>query len=311
MRKRRLQATVLPWLIVSTALVVVACGGSSVAPSATQQVSSAKELTGLLATVDLGEGPNRVSFILISDKALINVPEANVIARFLPPDGSEPQVKAQGSAMFHLWPFGTRGNYSTIISFNEPGEWELEARVDLGEGQEGRAVIPLQVDEITITPQLGTVPPRSKNKTLADGYTLKQLTSGSSPDPDLYQTTIAAAITNDLPSLVVFASPAYCTSPTCGPQVETISELKEGYKGRANFVHVEVYDNPDQVQGDPGNARYAAAVTEWKIDTIEGYLNESWTFILDTEGQISSKFEGFASALELEGGLLEVLGQSS
>ena len=35
--------------------------------------------------------------------------------------------------------------------------------------------------------------------------------------------------------------------------------------------------------------------------------NESWVFILDREGRVTRKYEGFASADELEQGLAEVI----
>ncbi|MFQ5874561.1 MAG: TlpA family protein disulfide reductase, partial [Dehalococcoidia bacterium] len=108
------------------------------------------------------------------------------------------------------------------------------------------------------------------------------------------------------PLLVVFSSPAFCTSPNCGPQVDTVSEVKERHRNRTDFIHVEVYDNPHEVQGDLSNGRYSPVVEAWGLTQIEGYLNESWTFVLDGEGRITAKFEGFATAEELEEALLQV-----
>ena len=45
----------------------------------------------------------------------------------------------------------------------------------------------------------------------------------------------------------------------------------------------------------------------WGLSEIEDYLNESWVFILDREGRVTRKYEGFASADELEQGLAEVI----
>ena len=44
--------------------------------------------------------------------------------------------------------------------------------------------------------------------------------------------------------------------------------------------------------------------------TIEDYFNESWTFILDSDGRIQDRFEGFATLDELETALLKVLSQT-
>ena len=267
----------------------------------------ATELTGLLATTDLSVGTNRVSFLLVSPEALITIPEASVSSQYVPADGSRAPVKERTTARFHLWPYGTRGNYATKLTFDRPGDWELILKVQDGEGSVGTARISLKVKETSITPAVGAQPPLNPNKTLRDVTSLNQLGSGSSLDPELYEKTIAAAVASEQPSLLVFSSPAFCTSPTCGPQLETVRELKERYKGKAHFIHVEVYDNPDEIQGDLDKGRYSPVVEAWKLTSIEGYLNESWVFILDRDGRIAAKYEGFASAEELEAGLLQVL----
>ena len=265
------------------------------------------ELTGLLATTDLGVGSNRVSFLLQSPKALVTVPESAVTSLYLPVDGSSPVTTEKATASFHLWPYGTRGNYETNFTFDRPGDWALDVKVQEIDGTLGTARIPLTVKESSITPTIGTLPPLTPNKTLRDVNSIEQLTSWSTPDPELYQLTIAEAIASDRPLMLVFSSPSICTSPTCGPQVDTVNQVKERFKDVANFIHVEVYDNPDEIQGDLGNARYAAAVEAWGLPEIEGYLNESWTFIIGRDGLLSAKYEGFATAEELETGLHQVL----
>jgi hypothetical protein len=93
--------------------------------------------------------------------------------------------------------------------------------------------------------------------------------------------------------------------------VETVKEIKDRFRGQANFIHVEVYDNPDEIQGDLSVARYSPVVEAWGLTDIEDYLNESWVFILDREGRIALKYQGFASAEELERDLVWVLQSAS
>ena len=107
--------------------------------------------------------------------------------------------------------------------------------------------------------------------------------------------------------MVVFASPAFCTTATCGPQVDTVSELREKYDGQANFIHIEIYDNPDEIQGDLTRARIASAVDEWGLTQLPHWFNESWTFVLDAEGLVQDRFEGFATLTELEESLQATL----
>ena len=92
----------------------------------------------------------------------------------------------------------------------------------------------------------------------------------------------------------------FCTSPTCGPQVDTVTELKELYSDDANFIHVELYDNPEEIQGDLSKAELNNLVDEWGFSSIAHWFNESWTFVLGSDGRIAQRFEGFATLEELE-----------
>lgn len=272
---------------------------------------TANQLSGILATTDLGLGSNRVSFLVLSPNALITVPQVSVTSIYHQADGSVPAAKQESTASFYPWPYGTRGNYVTQLTFDRPGDWKLVVSVKGSDESISTASIPLKVRDNSATPAIGSLPPMNTNKTAADVVSLSQITSWSSPDPDLYQKTIPQLVDSLSPSLVVFASPALCTSPTCGPQVETVQEIKDLYKDQVGFVHVEIYDNPDEIQGNLGAAHYSPVVEAWGLTEIEDYFNESWVFILDREGRIALKYQGFASADELEQGLLQVLQTSS
>ena len=263
-------------------------------------------VTPILATTDLGLGPNRISFLLEGPTGFVTAPQVSVTSRYFPEDGSTPMAGELAAAKHFVWPYGVRASYATHLDFDRPGKWDLE--VVLPDGENGQAErVPLLIKRETHTPRLGSPPPRGDNKTLRDVASLEELTTWSAPDPQLYTSTIDQAVANADPTVIVFSSPGTCTSPTCGPQAETVSTVKDKYRDDANFIHVEIYDNPAAIQGDLGNARYSPVVEEWGITEAEGYLNESWVFILDRDGLISSKYEGFASADELEMGLLAVL----
>jgi len=159
-------------------------------------------------------------------------------------------------------------------------------------------------------PALGSKALLSVSKTLAGNGSIEEITTDYSPDPELYQLTIKEAVENPLPSVVVFASPAFCTSPTCGPQTDTVSEMREKHGGEANFIHVEIYDNPAEIQGDLDRAEIFSVVDDWGLSAIADYFNESWTFIIDADGMIDDRFEGYATLDELEVALLKVLPRS-
>ena len=278
-----------------------------VVESAPTETPEAPALSGLLATTDLGVGDNRISFLLIDADSIVTVPDVSVTSRNVSSQDSSKAVEEHASASFRLWPFGTRGSYVTSLTFDEPGEWELDVEVTNEDGTVSAARIPLDVKETSLTPSIGSAPPMAVNKTLSDVILLQELTSWSTPDPDLYMETIPEALEKDRPVLVVFSSPSLCTSPTCGPQIEAVQEVKNRFKDQASFIHVEVYDNPAEIQGDLSRARYSPVVEAWGLTKLEDYFNESWVFIMGLDDRVLHKYEGFTSAEELEDGLMQAL----
>ena len=282
--------------VTAAALAATACATATPTPT---PVPPSSEITPLLATTVLRTGTQRVAFVLASPSALVTTPQAQVTTSLPGTDG----LGESATASFHLWPFGTRGAYVTELTFDRPGDWRLDIRVD-GEPA-GEASLSLEVAERSIVRDIGELAPFSNTKTLrSEGGDLSRLSTSSQPDPALYRMTVAEALISGKPSVIVFASPAFCTSPTCGPQVETVSELRQAHGDDADFVHIEVYGNPHEIQGDLSRGVYAPALSAWGIDTIPGYLNESWVFVLGRDGRITARFEGYATVGELETALL-------
>ena len=161
-----------------------------------------------------------------------------------------------------------------------------------------------------MTPALGTrvVENRAATATLSaragngqKALLIADLTTADPPDPDLYSITIAEALDAGKPAVVVFSTPAYCTSAICGPQLEVVRELKDRHKDQTNFIHLDIYANPAEIQGDLSRARLNPALSEW------GLPSEPWTFLVDAQGRLAAKFEGFATREELEEALLPLL----
>jgi len=308
---RPISRNIIAVLIFFVATLAVACGGAATTvptevPAAPSPAVDGSGLKTIVATKVLEVGKQRVAFLLTSPKALIKVPEVQVTSVFL---GEGQAVSETKSAGFHLWPYGVRGSYVTEINFDRLGPWRLDIFVE-GQDVQGKAEAILNVSEGGGVPNIGSIPPLSRNKTLQSVESIEKLTTDYAPDPDLYQITVEDAVATGKPTVVVFASPAFCTSPTCGPQTATLSELKSGHEGEANFIHVEIYENPDEIQGDLTRATLSQPIQDWGISGLPDWFNESWTFVLDSDGRVSQRFEGFATLEELEFALRSVLPQS-
>lgn len=258
-----------------------------------------QEWKSILGTTLLRTGTQRVAFLLSTATDFVRVPEATVTTTFLDDDA----VGETATARFHEWPFGTRGSYVTRLTFPQAGTWRLVI-----EGESGEAMLDVHVAETSIVRDIGQIGVFSNTKTLdSAGGDISSITSHYRPDPALYEITVAESLFSGRPSVVVFASPAFCTTATCGPQVETVTELREAYPDAADYIHVEVYDNPHEIQGDLTKGVLSPVLAEWGIDQVEHYRNESWTFVLGADGRIAERFEGYATFEELEEALQAAL----
>ena len=255
----------------------------------------------ILGTPDVAVGTHRMAFVLNAKESPVRAPFATVVSRHVPEDDAEGSSEETALAVFRPWPYGTRGSYTTSLTFDVAGTWQIDVTV-LGESGNSRtAQLSFPVAEETEAPDIGAPAIPSENKTIADVDDLAKLTTGSVRDPDLYGTTIADAVGSGIPTVVVVASPAFCINAVCGPQVEVLQQLKDKYKGQANFIHIDFYDNPDEIQGDLSRARISPIVFEWRLLGVE------WSFVIDRDGKISARFESFATFDELDEALRRIL----
>ena len=305
-------------LLVAAALVgliaLAACGGSAPASAPAEPTAAPViqvptvdpgngEIESHLATKVLEVGTQRVAFLLNTQKALVKAPQVHIAVASA--DGSVPPTEI--TADYNAWPYGVRGSYAAPVEFPVPGDYRLTV-MPVGGEVSGEAVIDVSVLADSPIPSVGESAPASETKTLDDPAEITNLTTAYEPDDELYRMSISDAIESGRPSVVVFATPAFCTSPTCGPQVDTVSELRVEHPDAANYIHVELYANPEEIQGDLSRAELVPAADEWGFTQIPGWTNESWVFVLDGDGVVRQRFEGFATLMELEAALAEVDG---
>ena len=256
-------------------------------------------LQAILGTGDLGVGVNRVGFVLTSPDGIVT-DRVTVTSSYAGAEGGG-GVSETAEMVFQPWPYGTRGLHTGELTFGQAGPWKLDISAAAPDGSVSRAELAFEVAEATAAPANGAPAPLSKSKTADDVASLDEITTGSLQDADLYQVSLDEAVRSGMPTVVVFASPAFCTNAVCGPQVEVLTQLKDKYSGRANFVHVDFYDNPAEIQGDLDKGVISPTVIEWGLPSIE------WTFVIDREGIVATRFEAFATLEEVEAALLDAL----
>ena len=112
---------------------------------------------------------------------------------------------------------------------------------------------------------------------------------GEIPDPELHEWTIADAIAQGRPALVLFGTPAYCTSRFCGPEVTELQRIGAGYPDRAVFIHIEIwkrYDPPETQVINQGAADWL--LREAPDGTPE--MTEPWLYLIGSDGLIADRW---------------------
>jgi hypothetical protein len=112
---------------------------------------------------------------------------------------------------------------------------------------------------------------------------------------DLLQTDLADVL-GKKPVVITFATPLLCQSRVCGPVVDIVEQVKAGAPKDVAFIHQEIYKNNKVNEG------LRPQVTAW------GLRSEPWTFVIDRNGWISTRFEGAFSAGELQRAVAKVDG---
>ena len=248
-----------------------------------------------LGTPDLSPGTHRISIVIEGPGGLVESPAMRITV--LPEDA--PGEIQEAVARFSRFPDGVRGFHVTSIDFASVGRWNLILHIPSEEGftDIGIAIdIPLD----TSAPSVGDAAPPSDSRTLLDVPNIADLSTGDEPDPGLYIISLADAIAAGKPFVVVFASPGFCTNAFCGPQAEVLSEVRGIFGEQANYIHVDLYENPEQVRfgEDPIET---PILEEWGLHTDE------WTFVVNSEGIVVARFEAFAPLTEVEAALAAAL----
>lgn len=256
------------------------------------------DIVPILVSSDIAVGRNRFLVSLAdAQNNLLAAPDLAVHLRFfdLAKDPARPAFEADAP---FIWAIpGQRGLYDAPVTFPSAGDWGVEVAASRA-GEAPKTVrVTFQVRQTSATPAIGAPAPPSDNATLGPGIDIATISTDPQPDPDFYQMTVRQAIAAGKPFVVVFATPKFCTSQMCGPTLNNVKAVSAGFKGRVNFIHIEVYTN----LSDPAHLQLVPAVQQW------GLPSEPWVFVVDAHGRVADKFEGICPPDELRASLQAAL----
>ena len=246
--------------------------------------------TVILATSELVVGPNRFAVAII-DEANQPILDATVTFGFFQVNGDQATKRAEAPGTFRWVEQRAKGIYTAPVTFDAPGRWGVEATLD----RDGKRLViraPFEVKQTGSAPMIGQPAVRSKTLTPKDVKDLSELCTAA-PPCELHATSLDELLANGKPTAVLFASPGFCTSQTCAPQLGVLLQVHPKHADTINFAHVEIYK-------DPRNGVLADAVTEWNLPS------EPWIFFVDRSGTIVERFDGIATAEEIEAGIAKI-----
>ncbi|MGE5273874.1 MAG: hypothetical protein ACM3QU_08980 [Verrucomicrobiota bacterium] len=285
-------------VLLAAALGAAACGAGTTATSAAKGTLGAElarpgpDVALIQGTSDYATGPVRVTFLVIDSKSRsIERPHARVWVG--PSLEAPPTVSTEAT----LEPIGVPGLsspasggvsriYVARFELPRPGTYTLVAEPD---GARIQGLATLRVGRRPQAPAVGDKAIASRTPTLASAHgDAAELTTASPPDLSLLRYSVADTMAAHVPFVLVFATPKFCTSRTCGPVVDVARAVQRRFAGSdVRFIHVEVYEDNNPAQG------FNRWFREWRLPS------EPWVFLVGRDGRIEQRFEGSVSVAEL------------
>jgi hypothetical protein len=294
-------------VLLAAALGAAACGGGNndSAPAAKGTLGALLARPGpdvalIQGTSDYATGQVRVAFLVIDSKSRsVERPHARV---WVGPSLAAPSVVSTEAA---LEPIGVPGKsgpatggvsriYVARFTLARPGTYTLVAEPD---GAKIQGFTNIRVARHPQAPAAGDKAVPSRTPTLASARgDAAALTTANPPDLSLLRYSVADSLAAHAPFVLVFATPKFCSSRTCGPVVDVAQVVQRRFAGSGiRFIHVEVYTDNNPAQG------FNRWFREWRLPS------EPWVFVVGRDGRIEQRFEGSVSVAELSGAVRRLL----
>ena len=249
--------------------------------------------------LQLAVGDSRQGFAVIRGQKPYVPDEMRV--RLTSPDGKALAVDAERQRItFGLGGEDEGAEVTDIFTFrhdfDRPGIWVIDVTAD---GKSSKAAFQLVGKDQDGSPLIGEEALATQSPTVSDARGVDPICTRS-PACSMHDMTIAEALAESKPVVIVFGTPRFCTSRTCGPVVDIVESAKEKFSDEASFVHVEVWRNDEDAINKPDGQ--APAFAEWKLGT------EPWTYFIDEEGIVRDRWIGAIGVNEVETRVDELLG---
>ncbi len=185
--------------------------------------------------------------------------------------------------------------YTTEINLPSNGEWRIGALIKDGDKLSASVLPSATVGQFNDIPRVGQRPPGIHTPTPASVRgDLSKLTTRI--PPERMNKVDFADVLGKKPIVLLFATPQFCQSRVCGPVVDEAAQVQRDFGDKAEFIHMEIYNDNDPSKGVRPQVR------------AFHLPSEPWLFVIDSKGVIRTAIEGAFNVQELTDAVKGVTG---
>ena len=296
-------------------VVAVACAGPAAtstntsAPTASGAVDASGASTASVLPVpvssELSVGTNRYLFTFVdaTTNTPVGAPDRTASVQFT---GPASQVIPPTPGTF-IWAIeNVSGIYVATVDFPVAGDWVAEYTTAAAGKPAERIKFSFTVLDKKHVIVPGDKAPSVDTPTLASvGGEVSKISSDANPVKAFYETSVADALAAHKPFVLVFATPKFCQSRTCGPTLDKVKTVAAAHPG-ITFINVEPYKlSDDQGQLQPvldanNNLQTVPASEDY------GLLSEPYVFVVGGDGIVKASFELIFTPDEIDKALADL-----
>jgi hypothetical protein len=297
-------------LAAALSIVVAACGttvSSTPIPDKSLPTASGSGQPGILpipVTSFFHVGENRVVFGLADStgQKAIATPDRTLSIGYNGPTG---QAIAPAPQAF-IWAVeGVNGVYVGRATFPAAGKWTADFTTAAPGSPSLTLTFSFDVLDRSPVVSVGDAAPSVKTPTLADvGGDVAKISSDATPVKRFYETSEADALAAKKPFVLIFATPKFCQTATCGPTLDRLKPVAAAHP-EMTFINVEPY----QLQYTDGQLQpvlTGSDLTPVEATTAFKLTTEPYVFVVGADGKVSATFELVFAPDEIEAAIQQV-----
>jgi hypothetical protein len=296
-------------LVAALAVVVTGCGSSvsstpipnkSLAPSGSGQPA----ILPIQVTSFIHVGDNRIIFGLADStgQKAVSAPDRTLSIGYNGPSG---QTIAPAPQTF-IWALeNVNGVYVGHATFPVTGKWTADFKTAAPGSPSLAMTFGFDVLDRSPVVSVGDAAPSVKTPTLADvGGDVAKISSDATPVKRFYETSEADALAAKKPFVLIFATPKFCQTATCGPTLDRLKPVAAAHP-ELTFINVEPY-KLEYTNGQLQPVLSGQDLTPVEATTAFKLTTEPYVFVIGADGRVSATFELVFSPDEIEAAIQQV-----